>query len=261
MIYGLYLSASGVVTSSHRQDVIANNLANAETAGFKRNVALFQQRLTEAQSRRLGISPGFGDDRTNELLEHVGGGIFASPSLVDARQGELEQTGSPLDVAILGEGYFGVSDRGQTRLTRSGRFMLDREGYLVLSDAAGHKVLDPDGNPIKFPPGGGEIEIRRDGLVTRASQEIARLGVFDVPDRSKLTKQGGTLLAYPDRLAIKPVATPDLHAQFIEGSNVDATIELADLMETQRQLEANANMIRYQDQTLQKLVNEVGKIG
>ena len=263
MIYGLYLSAAGVVTSSHRQDVIANNLANAETPGFKRDVALFQQRLTEAQTRRRGIGIGLAsDDRSVDLLENLGGGILASPTLVDSRQGDLDRTGSPLDVAILGDGYFAVTDRGETRLTRNGRFMLDKEGYLVLSDAAGHKVLDPEGKPVRLPPGGeAGVEIRGDGLITRNGQQLGKLGVFDVPDRSQLTKQGGTLMGYPDRSAIKAVANPDLHAQFIESANVDPTIELAELMETQRQLEANANMIRFQDQTLQKLVNEVGKIG
>ena len=261
MIYGLYLSATGVVTSSHRQDVIANNLANAETPGFKRDVALFQQRLTEAQGRRRGTGSGF-DDRSVALLEDLGGGILAAPTLVDTRQGDMERTGSPLDVAILGDGYFAVTDQGETRLTRNGRFMLDKEGYLVLSDAAGHKVLDPEGKPVRFPAGGeGGVEIRGDGQITRSGQPIGKVGVFDVPDRSRLTKQGGTLLGYPDRQAIKAIESPDLHAQFIEGANVDPTTELAELMETQRQLEANANMIRYQDQTLQKLVNEVGKIG
>src|SRR5688500_10989497 len=212
MIYGLYLSAAGVVTSSHRQDVIANNLANAETPGFKRDVALFQQRLTEAQRRRRGIGSG-SDDRSVDLLEHLGGGILASPTRVDSRQGDLDRTGSPLDVAILGEGYFAVTDRGETRLTRNGRFMLDKEGNLVLSGAAGNKVLDPDGNPVRLPGGEGNVEIRADGQVSRNGQPIGKIGVFDVPDPSRLTKQGGTLLGYPDRLAIKPVATPDLHAQ------------------------------------------------
>src|SRR5947209_3887766 len=83
MIYGLYLSATGVMTNSYRQDVIANNIANAETVGFKKDIALFQQRRTEAQERGLGPT-------SNALLEKLGGGVFASPMLVDSSQGELE---------------------------------------------------------------------------------------------------------------------------------------------------------------------------
>jgi flagellar basal body rod protein FlgG len=83
MLYGLYLSATGVVTSSYKQDVVANNLANSESVGFKRDVPSFQERLTEAAARR---QPG----ASNPLLEKLGGGLFASPTAVDPRQGELE---------------------------------------------------------------------------------------------------------------------------------------------------------------------------
>src|SRR5581483_1135006 len=102
MIYGLYLSATGVMTSSYRQDVIANNLANSETVGFKRDLALFQERPTESQQNP--IHGGW----TNPDLENLGGGLLASPSAVDDKQGELEPTGNNLDVAILGRGYFAV---------------------------------------------------------------------------------------------------------------------------------------------------------
>ena len=107
MIYGLYLSAAGVVSSSYRQDVIANNLANSETVGFKRDLPLFQERLTEAQQRR-------GGSHSDPLMEGLGGGLLASPTLVDNRAGDLEHTGAPLDVAIQGDGFFAVDDHGQT---------------------------------------------------------------------------------------------------------------------------------------------------
>src|SRR5687768_1897415 len=102
MIYGLYLSATGIMTNSYRQDVIANNLANSETVGFKRDVALFKERLTQAQEQRIK------GDWSNPLLEGIGGGTLAAPTIVDSTQGELEPTGSPLDVAIEGKGYFTV---------------------------------------------------------------------------------------------------------------------------------------------------------
>ena len=259
MIYGLYLSAGGVRSSALRQDVIANNLANSETVGFKKDVALFQQRLTEAQARRLppGGSP-FGG-ATNPLLEPIGGGLLAHPTVIDSSQGELEPTGSPLDVAINGHGYFAVDDQGQTRLTRNGRFALDREGNLILSNESGQKVLDADRQPIKLEPTGG-VGFGSDGTVTQHGQPVARLGVFDVLDPSKLSKQGATLLR-PGNQDLVPAEGVTFHGEFLERANVDPAVELAALMDTQRQLEANANMIRYQDQTLSKLVNEVGKIG
>ena len=92
MLYGLYLSATGVMTNSYRQDVIANNIANADTVGFKKDLALFQQRRTALQET------GGAPSRSNALMEALGGGIFASPTIMDRTQGELETTANPLDV-------------------------------------------------------------------------------------------------------------------------------------------------------------------
>lgn len=258
MIYGLYLSAAGVMASVHRQDVIANNLANSETAGFKRHVANFQQRLTEAQARR-------NRDETNGLLDGIGGGLFLSPTQVDLSQGELEQTGNNLDAAIFGSGYYLVEDHGTPRLTRDGRFMLNANGELILANGTGQRVLDPKGNPIRLP---GEIadhlQVGRWGEITSFGnpEPLAHLGVFDVADPTQLVKQGQNLFSYPE-LDPKNLSfsRAELRAGFVERANVDPATELTALIETQRQLEANANMIRYQDTALGKCVNEVGRIG
>jgi flagellar basal body rod protein FlgG len=257
MIYGLYLSAAGVMTNSYRQDVIANNIANSETVGFKKDLALFDQRLTEAQQRRLAASGPLNP--SHPLLEKLGGGLLAHPTSVDTAQGELEPTGSPLDVAIEGDGYFAVDAAGETRLTRNGQFAVDSAGHLVLSNARGERVLDGDKQPIQLEPG-GNVWVAKDGTVTQHGRPVARVGVFDVADRSKLTKRGGTLMSFGEQ-ELRPATTATLHNEAVERANVDPATELSALMDTQRQLEANANMIRYQDQTLAKLVNEVGKLG
>ena len=257
MIYGLYLSATGVMTNAYRQDVISNNLANSETVGFKKDLALFNQRLTEAQQRRLAASGRFNP--THPLLENLGGGLLAHPTRVDRSQGEFEPTGSPLDVAIEGEGYFAVDAGGETRLTRNGQFAVDSTGHLILSNARGERVLDVEQQPIRLGPG-GNVWVGKDGTITQHERPVARLGVFDVADPSRVAKQGGALLNHGGQ-DLRPATAATLHNESVERANVDPTTELAQLMDTQRQLEANANMIRYQDQTLAKLVNEVGKIG
>ena len=145
MIYGMYQSAAGVMTNSYRQDVIANNLANAETVGFKKDLAQFQQRRTEAQERGTEKS-------TNALLENLGGGVFASPTVADLSQGELEPSSNNMDVAIEGKGFFAVRDHGQVRLTRDGRFMSDREGHLAMANNSGQLVLDDKNEPISLNP-------------------------------------------------------------------------------------------------------------
>ena len=251
MIYGLYLSATGVMTSSYQQDVIANNLANTETVGFKRDVPAFKQRLTAAQeSRRAG---GWSDP----ILEGLGGGLLSMPNQIDYAQGAIEETGVPLDVAIQGDGFFAVKDNDATRLTRDGRFMLNRQGQLILP--GGQPVLDRNQQPIALAPD-APASIDADGQITQNGQAVARLGLFDVPDKAALNKLGGGLLAFPEADQLTP-ASGRLRGQYLERSNVDPTTEMAQLMDTQRQLEANANMIRMQDSTLQRLVNDVGKIG
>lgn len=251
MIYGLYLSASGVMANSYRQDVTANNLANVETAGFKRDIPDFRQRLTAAQENRR---PGAWSDPT---LEGLGGGLLAMPSRIDFSQGGIQETGSPLDVAIQGDGFFAVQEQDQTRLTRDGRFMVNNKGQLVLT--SGQPVLDGNSRPITLAPD-APVSIDVDGQITQNGQPVARLALFDVTDRTGLTKLGGGLLAIPEGQQLQP-APGRFRSNFIEQSNVDPTTEMADLMDTQRQLEANANMIRTQDSTLQLLVNNVGKIG
>ncbi|HUB24138.1 MAG TPA: flagellar hook-basal body protein [Tepidisphaeraceae bacterium] len=253
MIYGLYLSATGVITNAYRQDLIANNLANSETVGFKRDLATFYQRPTadHENSTPLGMS--------NEMLDHLGGGALASPTMIDTTEGPLESTGKPLDLAIDGNGYFTVADSdGTQRLTRDGRFRLDKDGHLTLRTAGNNPVLDAQGNPITLDPT-IPTEISRDGEISQGGQVVARLGFLDAADPGQLKKEGGLLISYPKNATLNP-ANGTIVAGELEDSNVDAATELSDLMETQRELEANANMIHYQDETLGDLVNTVGKV-
>ncbi|HZL34132.1 MAG TPA: flagellar hook-basal body protein [Tepidisphaeraceae bacterium] len=252
MIYGLYLSAAGVMSNSYRQDVIANNLANSETIGFKRDLAVFRERPTALRER------GQGGDYSDPILENLGGGILASRSLLDNHQGDLEHTGNPLDVAIVGNGYFSVTNGRQQTLTRDGRFMLNRNGELILSNDRGQRVLDPKGKPIHLDPN-APVAITSDGQITQNGNAVGAIGLFDVANPALLKKQGGTMLAYPDGTPLQ-AATGSLAIESQEKSNVDPTTELAELMTTQRNLEANANMIKYQDSMLAQLVSSVGKI-
>ncbi len=254
MLYGLYLSAAGVMTNSYRQDVIANNLANSETAGFKKDLATFRQRAVA--SREAPGAAGW----SNPLLDQIGGGTLADPTLVDTSQGDLEGTSNPLDAAIAGTGYFVVDDHGTPRLTRDGQFKIGRDGTLVQSGGDNAPVLDAAGKPIHLDgTRRNQTSIGDDGTITQDTVPVARLGVVDVPDPARLRNEGGTQFSYPDMAAVRQSASL-VKGGFIERANVDPSSEMAALMDTQRQLEANANMIHYQDATLDKLVNSVGKI-
>ena len=127
--------------------------------------------------------------------------------------------------------------------------------------SSGNEVLDPDGKPIDVD-GRLPVSISADGTVSQNKAAVGRIGLFDVANPRDLHKMGGSLLSYPN-LDLKQLskASGTMRSTFYERSNVEPTTELTSLMDAQRQLEANANMIRYQDQTLARLVNDVGKIG
>ena len=257
MNYGMYLSATGIRASSYRQDVLANNVANSETVGFKRNHAAFHERLNAAMERGEPLS----QDR---MFDPMTGGLLASPTQVDFSQGTLDQTGNPLDLAIQGQGFFAVRGGNETSLTRAGRFMIDSEGFLITATDSAEKVLDPKGRPVSLAGyRASELSMGADGTIYDANSRavISRVGLFDVADRSQLVKNGGNAFTSANlEASLVPAADAKLRAGYVEGSNVDPTHELTQLMEAQRELEANANMIRYQDQAMSKLVNEVGKI-
>jgi flagellar basal body rod protein FlgG len=253
MQYGLYLSAAGVITSSYRQDVIANNLANSETVGFKRDLATFSQRPTADQTDPLKAAFG------SKLQDKIGGGTFASPNYIDTSQGTLEPTGSTLDVALEGNGYFTVAGKnGGQELTRDGRFHINQDGQLVLAGAQGNPVLDNKRLPIRVDPN-LPVSFDNTGRVMQAEVPLAQLGLVTVRDPAKLKKDGGDLYSYSDPNGFQ-ASDATVHESFIERSNVDPATELTALMDTQRVLEANANMMHYQDQMLGDLVNTVGKI-
>lgn len=253
MIYGLYLSATGVVTNSYRQDVISNNLANAETVGFKRDLATFRER-PYASRELVGPQARGGDP----IAEKLPGGLLALPTRMDQTQGDLEPTDNPLDLAIRGDGYFAVTDGTKTSLTRDGRFAVNREGQLVMATQPNQRVIGTDSRPIQVRPGAATT-LTEDGTILQNQQPAGQVGLFSVADPNRLSKAGTSLLDTKDQPLQQANAL--MRSGYVERSNVDPANELAELMDTQRQLEANANMIRAQDQILGRLVNEVGKIG
>ncbi|MGA2501621.1 MAG: flagellar hook-basal body protein [Tepidisphaeraceae bacterium] len=252
MIYGLYASAAGVRASSHRLDVVTNNLANSETTGFKRDLAIFQERHTAAAGEGLNAKT-----QSNPDLEALGGGMLVGQTSVDLSQGELESTGNPMDFALQGKGFFAIREGQGTALTRDGRFITNRDGYLVTA-TTGRWVLDQNRQPILLKKG-VPVTVAGDGTISQGKEVMGKVGVFDVPDQRQITKHGDGLFGYPDLDKRMKAGDGAIVNGAMERSNADAMKELASLMDASRNLEANANLIRYQDQTLSLLVN-VGKI-
>ncbi len=189
MNYGLYVSAAGVMTNLYRQDVFANNLANVNTTAFKPDIPELSQRDPEAVEDNLGM------DVSNRLLERLGGGVYAGPQRIDMSTAQLTETGNPLDVALQKDGQFfavQVTDpktgQVQVRLTRDGRFTRNDAGELV--NTAGHRVLDPNDQPIRVR-GSAPVRIDGAGHLLQNGKPVAQLQVAQVNDTGQLEKRGG----------------------------------------------------------------------
>ena len=259
MNYGLYLSASGVLTNMYRQDVFANNLANASTVGFKRDLAAISQRDPES------IEGGHQLQWRNDLLDELGGGVFAGPQHISFAQGALEKTNNPLDVAIDGtDGFFVVSKPGdggqqELRFTRDGRFTRDAQGFLVTT-IGGLNVLDNEDRPIQLLED-GKVSVTNDGRIRQNGEEIARIQVTNIAARDRLRKDGGNLLKYEGSGDGRSAAgNITLGSGFVESSGVDPIRELLGLIETTMAIQQNAQMIRHHDQIMDRAVNSLGRV-
>jgi flagellar basal-body rod protein FlgF len=248
MNYGFYTSAAGALTSAHRQNVLANNLANVGTVGFKADSVVTLQRDPER------IEGGHGFIEPNWLLEKLGGPMFSAPTRIDLKQGDLVQSTNPLDVALQGEGFFVVSSDGATddaslRLTRDGRFTLNAAGELV-SASNGMTVLDASNRTITLDRS-APVTIDNAGAVIQNGEQVARLRLANVSDASQLVKTGENAMKLADggSLVDAPDATRTQQG-YTEASAVDPITTMVALMSAAKAVNANLNMMKYHDNAL-----------
>jgi flagellar basal-body rod protein FlgF len=258
MNYGLYLSASGVLTNMHRQDVIANNLANANTTGFKRALAAFRQRDPETLEDLTDL------DAQQDVLDRIGGGAFANRAATDFTVGSFDQTGNDLDIAIRGEGFLAVRQTNEAgeasvRLTRDGRFTVNPAGYLVTT-VGGHEVLDANDQPITIDRS-QRVRVDGHGHLLQGGQSAAKLGLWQVTDPQQLQQRGGGLFeASPELLDSRQPSEAVLQQGWVEQSNVDPIREITAMIEATRAIANSSNLIRYQDAMLERAVTQLGRV-
>lgn len=253
MIHGIYLAAHGANMHSIRQDVIANNLANASTTGYRPDVAVFRVFDPEATLGELPVE--MHGDRQNEL----GAGGLAGTRTIH-QTSPHQKSGRPLDVALTGDGFLRVSDGDSEDefLTRDGRMRRSETGELV-TEEHGLKVLNTAGVPIQIPADTIEIMIGMDGTVdvTSIEGETSRLGQLDVvtTDHDQLEKLGAGLFKPGSELV--PAIGASVRQGYTEASGVNAVHEIAAMIETSRAFETSVNMIRIQDEALGRLLQGV----
>ena len=235
-----YIALSREAALWRQMAVVANNMANANTPGFKAEQMMFTSYLAKTKS---DTSP-FG--RQLSFVQDFG-------VLHDTREGPLTQTGDPLDIAIHGPGYFVVDTPGGPRYSRAGHFQLDSTGMMVTT--SGYPVLQQNGNPIVFAPGETAITIAGDGTISTENGVIGKLQVVNFDNEQQLTAMGdGTYAATASQ-----TATPLAHANVVQGmleeSNVQPVVEMTNMLNVLRNYEGVMNMIQSEHDRQMKAVD------
>lgn len=259
MLRSLYTAATGMEAQQVKMDVIANNLANANTTGYKRNRAEFEDLLSET-IRSAGAPNAQGGTPPSAL--QVGLGVRTISSTKSFAQGDMITTNNPLDLAIEGSGFFRIQrPSGEFAYTRAGNFRVDATGRIVTQQG---DVVEPG---ISVPQETTALTIRPDGTVLAkvpGRDEPSELGIIEITafaNPGGLESIGGNYLlataASGEPIAVRPgeQGAGNLSQGFLEGANVKAVEEMIDMINTQRAYEMNSKVIASADQMLQKLTN------
>jgi flagellar basal-body rod protein FlgF/flagellar basal-body rod protein FlgG len=244
----MYISAEGAAAQAQRLEVIANNLANVDTPGFKQDVPTFQARFAEAIQQGQAQA---GDQSINDL----GGGVKVIEIETDHSAGLLKETGNELDLAINGKGFFHVKgEDGERYLSRSGAFVLDTQGRLVTQN--GHRpVLDQSGREIVLSPG-LPVAISSDGFISQAGT-IYALGLSQPQAVGELVKVGNNLFKPLGNVQPLTLAERNIRQGYLEMSGANPVRQMMAMIETTRAFEANTRMIQNQDTMLGALISRV----
>jgi flagellar basal-body rod protein FlgF len=227
---GLYIAASGMLAEMARQDQLANDLANASTPGYKAD------RVAQRAFGDLLLS----DTADGGTVGPLGSGAAIDKQQTDLRQQALRDTGQPLDLAIQGDGWFGIRTPDGVRYTRNGSFAADAKGNLV--DQQGNQVLGEGNQPVK---------------VTDGAVDTSKVAVFKVADP---VKQGDSYFKGDSYFTGQAggADTGEVRSGALEGSGVDPARAMVDLMASMRAMEATQKAITTIDSTLQQTASQVG---
>lgn len=254
MLYGLYQSAVGADLQALKMETISNNIANAGTSSFKRDLAVFSVQAQQAEM------DGKMHEVPSNLHGHPGATVLAE-TFTDFSQGPVTATGANFDIALMGPGFLQVTDGEQTFLSRRGSLALNADSRLVQADT-GLTVLDEHELPIEMPPG-FDMQIGDDGSVfavdpqTKEVIPVGKLGLVQPHDHRTLQKMGDSLYATNEETTTAG-AELRIRQGFLEGSGVQPVKEMLAMIETSRGFEANMNLIQHQDNSLAQLLQAVG---
>jgi flagellar basal-body rod protein FlgG len=256
------------MAQAQRLDTIANNIANVNTPGFKRDEQVFREYLSANENPPALQNVPKIPASIDSFYDFQGGDVSFVDSIgtyTDHTQGGLQSTGNPLDVALDGPGFFEVSTPQGVRMTRYGSFRVDAEGRLVTKEGypvllSGEPLQDPESRLIQS--NGGILRITEQGEVFEDENLLGSLSVVKAADRDSLQKVGQSLFQLRGEPAgqLTSEGTKSLKSGFIESSNVNIVKEMTDMISATRSFESNQKAIQAYDQIADKLVNQVSKV-
>ncbi len=241
MIKGIYTSAVGMQSRMLEEEISANNLANLNTTGFKKDTVYFKK-LLDGNMVQLNLDGSQGSLAESQNVQ------------TNFAQGELKETGNSLDVALDGTGFFTVLTEDGEAYTRNGYFQLDEDGQLMTAN--GYKVMGTAG-PIQLFP--GQVEIRGNGEIYQNNALVDKLKIVDFQKPYSLLKLGESLFQETDNSEMVDVGNTMFRQGYLEESNVNPIYEMVKLITIAKAFQAGQKAIQAQNNTLEKAVNSVGR--
>lgn len=214
---------------------IANNIANANTTGFRAEGVIFAEHIKQTGSDSVSMA-------TASVRDTV------------LTQGAMAQTGGPFDLAIEGDGFFLIDTPNGQRLTRAGSFTPNEVGDLVTMD--GHPVLDAGGAPVFIPTGLGPVGIAPDGTISAGGRPVGQIGLFVPDDPLSLTREDGVRFSANDVL---PAEDARMLQGYVEESNVDPVLQVARMIEVQRAYELGQSFMENEDKRIRGVIDTLGR--
>lgn len=239
------ISLSRQIALQRQLDVVANNLANINTAGFRAERILFTQYLMPAAS---GDHMPKGSQSISYAQDWG--------TIQDVRPGAFQQSGNPLDVALDGPGFLTIQTPAGPRYTRNGTLHIDAQGTLVTSN--GYPVLSQSG-PVTFQPSETDITFGKDGSISSSAGTKGLLQVTEFPDVQRLTRQGETMFADPANTGI-PATQTAVRQGMIEKSNVSGVTEMSNMIRVNRAYQLMSQILQRQDELKQSAIRDLGTL-
>ncbi len=233
-----YVNLSGQIAIDRRMATIANNIANAGTAGYRAEELKFDTVLSTASRTPTAFSTS-GD------------------SFISLKSGGFNKTGNPLDVAVAGEGFLAIQTPGGTAYTRDGRLQISAAGDVLT--VTGHAVVDAGGAPLQLDPNGGPPRIARDGMITQNGRQVGAIGLYALDFQQGYSRtETSAVIPVAQAVPIVSFASDGVVQGFIEEANVNPVTEMTSLIAVTRNFDALQTALDESDNALKKAIQALG---